>query len=138
MGVRQESKHEVVTALRDRYWAPSRTEKGQILDMVVEATAQLNRIYALLHVYVNGYLPVMKLIGKERDGAKVHKQDDQAKTPYRRALEAGVVTAEQRERFEVELATQGPLALRRHIERELERLRDLAASKKPAAAAATG
>lgn len=90
------------------------------------ACAQLNRIYALLHVYVNGYLPVMKLIGKERDGAMVRKQYDQAKTPYRRALEAA-------------LTERGPLALRRQIEREVNRLWDLAANgKKPVAAAATG
>lgn len=52
--------------------------------------AQLNRIYALLHVYVNGYLPVIKLIGKEREGARAHKRYDQPRTPYRRAREAGV------------------------------------------------
>lgn len=90
------------------------------------ASDQLNRIYALLHVYINGYLPVMKLIGKEREGAKVHKHYDQAKTPYRRALEAGVVTAKQQAVFDIALAERGPLALRRHIERELDRLWRLA------------
>lgn len=103
------------------------------------ACAQLNRIYALLHVYVNGYLPVMKLVGKEREGATVRKRYDQAKTPYRRALEAGVVPAAQREAFEQALTMQGPMALRRQILREVERLWDLAPSgKKPVAAAATG
>lgn len=87
-----------------------------------EATAQLNRIYALLHVYVNGSLPVMKLVGKERDGAKVHEGYDQARTPYRRALEAGVVRPDQRAQFETSLEERGPQALRRQIERELERL----------------
>lgn len=101
--------------------------------------AQLNRIYALLHLYVNGYLPVMKLIGKEREGAKVRKQYDQAKTPYRRAVEAGVVSAEQQDAFDAALANQGPMALRRQVMREVERLWDLAPSgKKPVAAAATG
>jgi hypothetical protein len=86
------------------------------------ATAQLNRIYRLLHVYVNGYQPAMKLVGKEREGAKIRKQYDEAKTPYRRAVEAGVVTPEQRAAFEAELAKQAPLALRRRIERELDQL----------------
>jgi hypothetical protein len=103
------------------------------------AAAELNRIYELLHVYVNGYLPVMKLVGKERDGAKVHKRYDQARTPYRRALEAGVVSEERHVAFEAVLAQQGPLALRRRIERELDRLWDLGeGTKKPVAAAATG
>ncbi len=103
-----------------------------------EATAQLNRIYTLLHVYVNGYLPVMKLIGKEREGAKVHKRYDQARTPYRRALEAKVISREHEAAFEAALGVRGPLGLRRRIERELDRLWDLADGKKPVAAAATG
>jgi hypothetical protein len=32
MGVRQASKHEVATAIRDRYWAASRAGKGRLLD----------------------------------------------------------------------------------------------------------
>ena len=35
--------------------------------------AALEGVYDLLHVYVHGYLPVMKLGGKERDGARVRK-----------------------------------------------------------------
>lgn len=87
-----------------------------------EVCAQLNRIYALLHVYVNGYLPVMKLIGKEREGARVRKQYDAAKTPYRRALEAGVVTPEAQAAFEAALAEQGPMTVRRRIDQELDEL----------------
>src|SRR5437763_2463138 len=49
------------------------------------AVAQLNQIYDLLHVYVNGYLPVMKLVGKEREGARVRKRYDTPRTPYCRA-----------------------------------------------------
>jgi len=45
-GVRQASKHEVVMALRERYWAASRAERGQVLDTVVEATGY-HRKYAL-------------------------------------------------------------------------------------------
>lgn len=103
-----------------------------------DAAVQLNCIYALLHVYVNGYLPVVKLIAKERDGAKVRKRYDVATTPYRRALDAGLVSPEQQAAFEAHLVVRGPLALRRQIERELDRLWDLAAGEKPVAAAATG
>jgi len=101
-----------------------------------EFCAQLNRIYALLHVYVNGYLPVMKLVGKEREGATIHKQYDQAKTPYRRALEAGVVAEERRGTFEAALAEHGPLALRRQIEREVDRVWRMASAPDQASAPA--
>jgi len=46
MSVRQQSKHEMVTALRERYWTASRGERGQLLDTVVEATGY-HRKYAL-------------------------------------------------------------------------------------------
>ena len=46
-----------------------------------EAVAALEGVYALLHVYVNGYLPVMKLVGKEREGARVRKHDAVPQTP---------------------------------------------------------
>jgi hypothetical protein len=72
------------------------------------ACDQFNRVYALLHVYINGYLPVMKLVGKERDGAKVTKHYDVATTPYRRAVETGVITAEEQLRFEDLLTASGP------------------------------
>ncbi len=87
-----------------------------------EACAQLNRIYELLHIYVNGYLPIMKLVGKERDGAKMNKRYDQAMTPYRRALEVGVVMPEQQVAFKAAVTKQGLLTLPRAIERELNRL----------------
>lgn len=46
MSVKQASKHELVMALRERYWAASRAERGQVLDTVVEATGY-HRKYAL-------------------------------------------------------------------------------------------
>ncbi len=105
----------------------------------IDACVHLNQLYELLHIYVNGYPPVMKLVGKERDGAKVRKRYDQAMMPFRRALAAGVVSTEQQATVEAALTKQGPLASRRRIERELDRLRDLAdESEKPVAAAATG
>src|SRR5437660_787497 len=45
-----------------------------------EAVAALEAVYALLHVYVNGYLPVMKLVGKEREGTRVRKRYDTPQT----------------------------------------------------------
>lgn len=44
--VRQASKHELVSALRDCYRAASRAERSQLLDAVVEATGY-HRKYAL-------------------------------------------------------------------------------------------
>jgi hypothetical protein len=46
----------------------------------------LNQIYGLLRLMTNFFCPQQKLIGKHRDGAKVTKRYDQAKTPYQRVL----------------------------------------------------
>lgn len=54
----------------------------------------LNRVYVVLHPYLNGYLPTMKLIGKQRDGARVHKQYDVPQTPYRRVLASELAVSE--------------------------------------------
>jgi len=56
------------------------------------ALEALNCVYELLRLYINCFQPVMKLVGKTRHGARVHKIYDVAKTPYQRLLEAGVLT----------------------------------------------
>jgi hypothetical protein len=83
------------------------------------AVAALNALYTRLHIYLNGYLPVMKLVGKERAGARVRKRYDVPQTPYRRALRAGVLTPGVQAAWEEELARHGPLGLRRRIEAAL-------------------
>jgi hypothetical protein len=86
------------------------------------ALRQLNRVYERVRVQVNGVLPAMKLIGKERIGAQVRRRYDVPATPYRRALALGVVSAEAQARFAAELAGEGPLARRRQLDGALERL----------------
>lgn len=53
-----------------------------------EQVKLLNDLYELLRLYTNFFLPVQKLIKKERVGSKVKKIHDKAKTPYQRILEA--------------------------------------------------
>jgi len=98
------------------------------------ALLQLNRAYGRLRVQVNGVLPAMKLIGKERVGARVRRRYDVPATPYRRALALGVVPAEAQARFAAELAAEGPLALRRQLDAALEQLWSLRVGSGPARA----
>ena len=46
MGVKRESKHELAEAMRARYWAAKRKERGRLLDEFVEVTSY-HRKYAL-------------------------------------------------------------------------------------------
>jgi hypothetical protein len=51
-----------------------------------EAWYALGEVYAILRLYVNFFQPSMKLLSKERHGAKVHKSYDEAQTAYRRLM----------------------------------------------------
>ncbi len=55
-------------------------------------------------------------VGKERVGARVHKQYDTPRTPYRRADEAGVLDAPVAATFAALREHTGPLTLRRQID----------------------
>lgn len=46
----------------------------------------LSELYRVLRVYVNFFQPSLKLLSKERDGAKVSKKYDTAKTPHQRVM----------------------------------------------------
>jgi hypothetical protein len=88
------------------------------------ALKQLGQVYELVRLHVNAYLPVMKLVDKQREGGKVRKRYDVPATPYKRALAAGVLSLEVQAHFQAELkaAATGPLSLRHHLLEELDRL----------------
>lgn len=94
------------------------------------ALAQLSRVYELARLHVNGYLPVMKLVSKERVGSKITKRYDTPTTPYRRAVQAYVLSSEAQAHFQHQLhsTTPGPLSLRRQLMQELDKLWNLSAT----------
>jgi hypothetical protein len=55
------------------------------------ALAALGAVYRLADDYVNFFQPVLKLREKVRDGARVTKRYDRARTPYQRLLASGVL-----------------------------------------------
>ncbi len=93
----------------------------------------MNRIYLLQRLYVNFFHPVMKLVSKTRDGAKVHKIYDQARTPYQRLLDAGVLTEDKRQELAATYDRLNPVLLKKQIESNLDRLLTLKERPGPAA-----
>ena len=87
-----------------------------------QALAQLRTVYEQLRIWTNHWQPTLKLIGKEREGAKVHKRYDKARTPYRRVLEALELTEGVKARLDRDHVQWGPVALRRTLETAVERL----------------
>jgi hypothetical protein len=82
----------------------------------VFALVPLNRLYRLADDYVNDLQPVLKLVDKTRDGAKVRKRYDRAQTPYRRLLASGVLTAAQAGALQLHSAGVQPIKLKLAIE----------------------
>jgi hypothetical protein len=91
------------------------------------AYGALTRVYRLARLHVNFFQPVEKLVAKTRQGARSHRVYDRAQTPYQRLCAAGVLSPEARHELEALYQSLNPLQLRRHLERELERLWTLAA-----------
>jgi hypothetical protein len=82
-------------------------------------------IYADLRLYVNFFLPSMKLITKERRGACIYKRYDDPATPYQRLLALKVLSEEKQEELNKLYLTLNPAELRRSLtdsERKLARM----------------
>jgi hypothetical protein len=86
----------------------------------------LGSVYTLVRMYINFFQPTMKLVNKTRQGAKVYKVYDTARTPYQRLVQSGVLN----ERKQTELAAvyQGlnPMQLLKQINANIEKLWQLA------------
>jgi hypothetical protein len=86
----------------------------------------MNRIYDILHLYVNFFQPAMKLCSKTRHGSKVHRVYDTAQTPYRRLLASGMLAEHKRQELAAIHAGLNPFLLRQHLDDNLKHLWDLA------------
>lgn len=90
-----------------------------------EEVSVLNELYALLRLQINFFLPSMKQKEKVRIGSKVIKKYDEAKTPYQRLLESGIITEEARKRLAEEFGGLNPVSIHKKIvdvQEKLERM----------------
>ena len=75
----------------------------------------LNRLYAVMHYYVNFFLPVVKLKEKVRMGSKTRKVYDDPLTPYARVLACPEVSEEQKTQLRETYAMLNLVDLRQQI-----------------------
>ncbi len=90
------------------------------------ALKALDDVYTLLRLYVNFFQPVLKLVGKSRHGARVHKVYDIAQTPYQRLRKGGVLTEDKRRELAAIYAALNPVTLLKQIRKAVEHLWTLA------------
>lgn len=80
-----------------------------------EAIIWLNQVYGLLDPYANLVLPSLKVIEKTREGSKLKRRYDSAKTPLERLIEKGALEKGAQRALEVRQKRLNPLALRRKL-----------------------
>ena len=76
----------------------------------------LARLYQVLRKYINFFQPSLKLIEKERQGAKVSKKYDRAKTPFQRILLSDHISPEKKNLLTKEYETLDPVYLLAQLE----------------------
>ncbi len=91
-----------------------------------QALLLLEAIYQDLRLYNNFFLPVLKLVSKQRVGNRVKKEYDTARTPYQRVLESPDVSEETKERLRQLYRTLNPVTLRQRIDQNVQKLWQLA------------
>lgn len=82
----------------------------------------LQLVYEYLHVYVNFFQPVMKLIKKERIDGKTIKVYDQATSPYRRVLASDDVAFAHKASLSNLYVSLNPVTLRTNIDLNIGKL----------------
>jgi len=98
------------------------------------ALAALINTYSLLRLYMNFFQPVMKIVSKEKHGARVRKVYDTAQTPYRRLLKSGILPDAKQCELKELCQSLNPALLLEYINSSLELLWKLEAkhnSRKP-------
>ena len=81
-----------------------------------KAWEALARLYQVVRRYVNFYQPSLKLLEKERIGAKVSKKYDDAKTPYQRVLLSEHVSLSTKKSLRLEYEKLDPVYLLAQLE----------------------
>jgi hypothetical protein len=82
----------------------------------------LNKLYTPLQLYVNFFLPVMKLKEKVRLGSKVKRVYDDPQTPYARVLASPHASEEEKAELREAYGYLDLLSLRRRIDQLLDQL----------------
>jgi hypothetical protein len=111
--------------VEQKNWSVVRREVGYGRYDSDAERALIAAIYADLRLYVNFFLPSVKLVAKERHGARVRKRYDTATTPYRRLLALAALDARTAARLEEQYLALNPVELRRRLtdaEKKLARL----------------
>ncbi len=80
------------------------------------AYRQLTELYRAVRLYVNFFQPSVKLQAKQREGSRVRRRYDVARTPFQRVVASGVLDASTQARLERIAQALDPVRLLRQIQ----------------------
>jgi len=112
--------------VEQKNWAVVRRVVGYDRFSSKAAFKALDDVYTLLRLYINFFQPVLKLVGKSRNGAKVHKVYDTAQTPYQRLLKSGILTEDKKQELATIYGALNPVTILKQIRQKVEYLWALA------------
>lgn len=81
-----------------------------------QAVEWLNAVYACLDEYANLFLPMRKIMSKERHQGRVKKKYDRARTPLQRLLESTELDEQARSKMQSQKEALDPLRLHQHLD----------------------
>lgn len=111
--------------IEQKNWSVIRRQVGYQRYSSQAAYEALGDLYAVLRLYLNFFQPVLKLMTKSRQGARIHKVYDEAQTPYCRLIKSGVLTQDKQRELAQIYNALNPVALRGQITQALRRLNKL-------------
>lgn len=109
--------------VEQKNWSVVRRLVGDARYDTLRQVNQLNALYELYRLYVNHFLPVTKLVSKERLGSRVKKIYDAPKTPYQRVLDSEQVSQEAKRKLRAIHAQLDIVQLRHQMDEILDKLK---------------
>lgn len=101
--------------VEQKNWPVIRQQVGYMRFDTAEELEVLRKMYVQLRLYVNFFQPQMKMISKTRNGAKVSKKFDLARTPYQRVLASRDVSDQAKEALSEIFKGLNPARLKRDL-----------------------
>jgi hypothetical protein len=115
--------------VEQKNWPVVRQQVGYARYDDADELEALRELYRHLRLWVNFFSPQMRLAAKTRNGAKVTKTFDRARTPYRRVLDSPQISDVAKRELEATYIGLNPAELRRQIGRCQDRLMELVKTK---------
>lgn len=108
--------------VEQKNWSVVRRLVGYSRYETLAQVKQLNAVYAVYRLYVNHFLPVQKLVSKVREGSKVKKVYDDAKTPYQRVLDSSQIDPKDKRKLRAIHTQLDVVVLKRQIDNLMDAL----------------